>query len=86
MSKAQNLFAFERDALSTIIVTGSLTQTSTNRITCAELSGTKLQESGTEEVLLGSHFVKLGEPRIRDQLGPGKRVVLWLRLLNSLFC
>jgi len=37
MSKAQNLFAFERDALSTIIVTGSLTQTSTNRITCAKL-------------------------------------------------
>ena len=42
-------------------------------------------EFGTKEVLQRSHFVKLEQPRIPDQF-VCKRVVLWLRHLNSLSC
>jgi len=42
--------------------------------------------NGTRGVLLGGHFVKLEEPWTEDQLCPGKRVVLWPRLPNSLYC
>jgi hypothetical protein len=45
---------------------------------------TRCRTDGTGVVLLGSHFVKLVESSYRDQLA--KRVVLWPRLPNSLYC
>ena len=40
---------------------------------------------GTEGLAHKGHFANLEERRTHDQISPGKRVVLWLRLLNSLY-
>ena len=65
-------------------VSGTLPHSRRSGASVTASSLTKLPMTGTGGLVVWGHFVKLEEPRIPDQLGPGKRVVLWLRLLNFL--
>src|SRR5438445_5229110 len=65
-------------------VSGTLTHSRRSGASVTASSLTKLSTTGTRGLVVGGHFVKLEELWNPDQLGPAKRVVLWLRLLNSL--